>query len=70
MHDPDDPYTAPELDEDLRLIARAIELYPHDDYLQNQWLRAVCVVRATARGWLLDTPVVRIHGGGPIRGGE
>lgn len=51
-----------ELDEDLRLIARAVELYPDSDYLQNQWLRAVAIVRATARGWLLDAPVVRLRG--------
>jgi hypothetical protein len=66
----DTPHTpthlsAGELDEDLRLIGRAVELYPGDDYLQNQWLRAVAIVRATARGWLLDAPVVRLRRGLP-----
>lgn len=58
------------LDDDLDLIERAARLYPDSAYLQAQWLRAVAIVRATARGWLLDEPVVRVRDGGPIRGGR
>lgn len=36
------------------LILQAIRLYPGNVYLQREWMRAVEVVRATERGWLLD----------------
>jgi len=35
----------------------AARLYPDSDYLQAEWVRAVRVVRASSRGWLLDRPV-------------
>lgn len=35
---------------------RAALLYPDSAYLQAEWQRAVAVVRATSRGWLLDKP--------------
>jgi ketosteroid isomerase-like protein len=40
----------------------AERLYPHSDYLQAEWRRAVSVVRSTARGWLLDQPAQRQRG--------
>jgi hypothetical protein len=36
------------------LILHAIRLWPGDEYLQSEWLRAIAVVRATKRGWILD----------------
>lgn len=30
--------------------------YPDSAYLQREWIRAVQVVRASSRGWLLDRP--------------
>lgn len=41
------------------LQERAALLYPGDDYLQREWLRAVAVVRSTRNGWHLDQPVER-----------
>lgn len=41
------------------LAARAARLYPDSHYLQEEWRRAVAVVRSTSRGWLLDRPAVR-----------
>ncbi len=41
-------------DDELERQARV--LYPDDPYLQQQWLRAVRLVRATAHGWCLDPP--------------
>lgn len=41
-------------DEELERAARV--LYPDDPYLQQQWLRAVHLVRTTALGWCLDPP--------------
>lgn len=35
----------------------AAKLYPHSEYLQREWLRAVAVVRQTSRGWQLDNPL-------------
>jgi hypothetical protein len=37
------------------LILDAIRLYPGNVYLQREWMRAIEVVRATRRGWTLDT---------------
>lgn len=37
--------------------ARAAALYPDNQYLQAEWLRAVKLVRSTRSGWLLDNPV-------------
>jgi hypothetical protein len=34
----------------------AARLYPDSPALQAEWMRAVGVVRRTARGWLLDRP--------------
>ena len=34
----------------------AAKLYPDAPCLQAEWRRAVSVVRATSRGWLLDQP--------------
>lgn len=39
------------------LSEAAARLYPQSQYLQAEWQRAVCVVRASPRGWLLDTRV-------------
>lgn len=39
------------------LLARAQRLWPDNDYLQREWLRAVRVVRNTRRGWLADVKV-------------
>lgn len=39
---------------------QAARLYPDSDYLQAEWRRAVAVVRATARGWLMDRQVPRL----------
>ena len=36
------------------LTEQAARLYPRNLYLQTQWLRAVQMVRATQRGWVLD----------------
>lgn len=36
---------------------RAIRLFPESQFLQDEWRRAVGVVRKTSRGWLLDKPV-------------
>jgi len=44
---------------DPTLIARAVRNYPDSEYLQQAWLRAIEVVRATRRGWLLDNPIAR-----------
>jgi hypothetical protein len=40
--------------DDAELEQRAGELFPGDEYLQQQWLRGVRLVRTTARGWCLD----------------
>jgi hypothetical protein len=61
MHDPDSIYTASELAADLHLIATSKRLYPESAYLQTAWLRAITIVRTTANGWLLETPVVRLQ---------
>jgi hypothetical protein len=37
----------------------AAKLFPHNEYLQKEWRRAVGVVRSTRRGWLLDSTVTR-----------
>ncbi len=44
------------------LAARAARNYPDDPYLQREWIRAVGVVRRSARGWLLDNPARRVGG--------
>ncbi len=41
------------------MLQRAQRLWPDSERNQREWLRAVRVVRATARGWLLDTVVQR-----------
>lgn len=60
-HNPNNLFSRDELGGELELIELAARLYPDSAYLQTQWLRAVTVVRATARGWLLDMPVVRVR---------
>lgn len=42
------------------LLARAKRLWPDNDYLQREWLRAVRVVRKTAGGWNLDRQAGRV----------
>ncbi|MCZ2133827.1 MAG: hypothetical protein LC098_00105 [Burkholderiales bacterium] len=42
--------------------ADAARLWPESAELQRRWLRAVAVVRATRRGWLLDQPTPRVRG--------
>jgi hypothetical protein len=49
------PHPRPALDDEA-LEHHAQCLYPHDAYLQAQWLRGVRLVRTTAHGWLLDPP--------------
>jgi hypothetical protein len=44
--------------DDHALEQMARELYPDNTYLQQQWLRAVRLVRTTVRGWLIDVPVL------------
>ena len=44
--------------DDQALEQRARELYPQNEYLQQQWLRSVRLVRTTAHGWCLDPPPV------------
>jgi len=39
----------------------AARLYPQSQYLQAEWQRAVRVVRASPRGWLLDAKQGRRH---------
>jgi hypothetical protein len=41
------------------LGTRAQRLYPNDDYLQTEWMRAVGVVRRTTNGWVCDNQVPR-----------
>jgi hypothetical protein len=41
------------------MLQRAQRLWPDSERNQREWLRAVRVVRATGRGWLLDRPVQR-----------
>lgn len=41
------------------MTARAARLYPENQYLQREWLRAIGVVRCTRRGWLLDHPTTK-----------
>jgi hypothetical protein len=38
----------------------AERLYPDNAYLQQEWIRAVGVVRSTKGGWKCDVPVPRI----------
>lgn len=38
------------------LNQRAMALWPGDEYLQQEWMRAVGVVRQTKRGWLSEVP--------------
>ena len=47
------------LREPLPADDQAARLYPDNAYLQDEWRRAVDVVRSTSRGWLLDRAVVR-----------
>lgn len=51
------PVSMPKPPRDLQ--ARAAVLWPDDARLQAEWVRAVRVVRSTARGWLLDESVQR-----------
>jgi hypothetical protein len=46
-------HTAPE---PSAIERRAQWLFPDNEYMQREWLRAVAVVRSTKRGWLLDHP--------------
>ena len=41
------------------LQQRAARAYPDSPALQAEWLRAVRVVRASRRGWLLDGNVAK-----------
>jgi len=38
---------------------RAQRLWPNNDYLQTEWIRAIGVVRRTTNGWRLDDPMRR-----------
>lgn len=39
------------------LQLRAERLWPDNQAMQREWIRAVAVVRSTRRGWLLERPV-------------
>ena len=41
------------------LAERAARLWPDSERNQREWVRAVRLVRATQRGWLLDRAVGR-----------
>lgn len=41
------------------LAQTAERLYPGNVYLQDEWRRAVAVVRSTRSGWLMDQKVAR-----------
>lgn len=41
---------------------RAERIYPRNPRLQQEWLRAVAVVRATTTGWVLDRPIAKSTG--------
>jgi Arc/MetJ-type ribon-helix-helix transcriptional regulator len=43
----------------VALVRRAIRLWPNNETMQREWLRAVGVVRSTSRGWLLDRRVTQ-----------
>lgn len=43
------------------LAQSAARLWPDAPELQLAWMRAVAVVRATKRGWLLERPVRRVE---------
>lgn len=36
------------------LVLRAMRLWPKNFAMQEEWLRAIEVVRSTRKGWLLD----------------
>jgi hypothetical protein len=38
----------------IELGARAAKIWPQNPAMQKEWLRAVSVVRATSRGWVLE----------------
>jgi len=42
------------------LAIQAARLWPDQPELQRRWMRAVDIVRATNRGWLLERTVRRI----------
>jgi len=46
--------TTPRVSAALSLEERARRNYPDSEYLQREWIRAVRVVRATKRGYVLD----------------
>lgn len=39
---------------DDSLAAMAMRLYPTSEYLRDEWLRAVALVRTTTKGWVYD----------------
>lgn len=43
------------------LRMQAVRLYPESAYLQQEWMRAVGIVRRSRDGWILERKVVR-HG--------
>ncbi len=45
----------------LALQARAYLLYPNNPYLQDEWIRAVGVVRSTKGGWVMDIRAERVQ---------
>lgn len=56
-----DPFNAPHYDPRPRteLIERAERNYPDNHYLQDEWCRAVEVVRSTTSGWIAERLVPR-----------
>lgn len=39
---------------------RAARLFPENERMQELWIGAVCLVRMSKRGWILDQQVERI----------
>lgn len=42
------------IEPDPELVEQAARLWPESQWLRNEWLRAVGVVRSTSRGWVRD----------------
>lgn len=43
------------------LQAAAAKLWPDNEYLQREWIRAVMVVRSTKRGWVAEDHCPRLE---------
>jgi hypothetical protein len=43
------------------LNVKAKQLWPTSERLRREWLRAVFVVRSTARGWVVDRQMPKLE---------